>query len=96
MSAAKAYMKQLVKVCRSLSEAEFDRHARKWNIKVPVNGWLPDARLIMMHKFRLNELKDHFTLQEQDISAKWLTENGYGLSNDEFGPRTKALEGKGN
>lgn len=68
------YMKQRDAVLRALDEDGLDRLFRKWGLTRP-REWLPNARLIMMHKLRLEI--DSFSTAEKETSRNWLISRGY-------------------
>ncbi|WP_315705002.1 MULTISPECIES: hypothetical protein [unclassified Bradyrhizobium] len=59
---------------RSLSEAAYDKFARKWGVPRPAQ-WQPLAQLAAMHKARVN--LSTFSAEEQELSRAWLEANGF-------------------
>ncbi len=74
MSRAKAFARHRDAMLRSLSEAAYDKFARKWGVAQPAQ-WHPGAKLAAMHKARAN--LSTFTEEEQEQSRAWLAANGF-------------------
>jgi hypothetical protein len=71
------YVKERNEVLRSLDQSKFDDLCKRWLIPTPREGWLPDSRMILMHKARLQI--EEFTEEEKAISRKWLEEHHCSL-----------------
>jgi len=72
----KVYCRERDAVLRALDEEKFDAHYRKWALERP-REWLPGARMILMHKARL-QLRG-FNEEERAASRQWLLEHGCSL-----------------
>ena len=69
MAKIKQYVRERDQILRKLDEDALDEHFQKWNLPRP-RSWLPSARMILMHKSRL-QLKG-FSEEERRISREWL------------------------
>ena len=66
MSRAKAFLKARIAACRTLDEAVYQKFLDEWSAVQP-RQWLPDARLILMHKTRVQPDISGLTQEEIHI-----------------------------
>ena len=76
MSAKKTFNRARLAACRSLDEMVFQKFCNEWKVPQP-RTWLPMARLILMHKIRVNPDIRGFTAKEISVSRRWLAEHGF-------------------
>ncbi|WP_050400459.1 hypothetical protein [Bradyrhizobium embrapense] len=79
MTAGRAWVKDRLAAIRSLDETTFQKFMTKWNMPQP-RQWLPQARLVLMHKMRCDAGIVGLTEEERQASRDWLKQNGYSES----------------